>query len=111
MDWHVMVVTIAFILLDLTSGFAQAIKNKRLNSSKMRDGLWHKAGFIGVIVLAYLCECAVMYIDLGFSAPLVAPTCTFICLTELVSVFENLCKLSPELANSKLAQLFNVDVK
>lgn len=109
MMWEVSAFTLGFIALDLVSGFAQACANKCLDSGKMRSGLWHKAGFILVMCLAALVEWAMAYIDLGFTAPLFAPVCGFIILTEVVSIFENACKLSPELADSKAAKLFNVD--
>ena len=111
MDWHIAAFTAAFIALDIASGFVQAVANKELDSAKMRDGLWHKCGFALAIILAALIEWAMQFIDLGFTLPLFAPVCVFIILTEVVSIFENACKLSPELANSKLAQLFSIEVK
>lgn len=111
MDWHVLAFTCAFIAMDLASGFIQAVANKCVDSGKMRTGLWHKCGFIGAILLSALCEWATMYIDLGFVLPLFTPVCVFICLTEIVSIFENLCEFSPELANSKLAEIFNITVE
>lgn len=111
MDWRITAFALGFIALDLLTGFAQAVANKMMNSTKMRDGLWHKCGFVLVMLLAALIEWAMRYIDLGFTLPLFVPVCVFIMLTEIVSIFENICKLSPELASSKLAQLFKIDVK
>ena len=111
MDWHIAAIVSAFIVMDLVTGIMQAIANKTLDSTKMRSGGWHKCGFIMVIILAALVEWAMQFIDLGFTLPLFVPACVFIILTEIVSIFENVCKLSPELTNSKLAQLFNIDVK
>lgn len=111
MDWHIVAIVAAFIVMDLATGIAQAIANKTLDSTKMRAGGWHKCGFIAIIILAALVEWAMRYIDLGFTLPLFIPVCVFIILTEIVSIFENVCKLSPELGNTKLAQLFNIEVK
>lgn len=111
MDWHIAAIVCAFVAMDLATGVMQAVANKTLDSTKMRAGLWHKCGFIMAVILAALVEWAMRFIDLGFTLPLLVPVCVFIILTEVVSIFENVCKLSPELANSKLAQLFNVDVK
>lgn len=111
MDWHITVFTLGFIALDLLTGFAQAVANKTVNSTKMRDGLCHKCGFVLTMLLAALIEWAMQYVDLGVTLPLFVPVCVFIMLTEIVSIFENICKLNPELAGSKLAQLFNIDVK
>ena len=111
MDWHITAFTLGFIAMDLLTGFAQAVANKTLNSTKMRNGLWHKSGFMLTMLLAALIEWSMQYIDLGFTLPLFVPVCMFIMLTEIVSIFENICELSPELAGSKLAQLFKIDVK
>lgn len=111
MDWHIAAIVAAFVVMDLVTGVMQAVANKTLDSTKMRAGLWHKCGFIMAIILAALVEWSMQFIDLGFMLPLFVPVCVFIILTEIVSIFENVCKLSPELTNSKLAQLFNIDVK
>lgn len=111
MDWHIAAIVAAFVVMDLVTGVLQAVANKTLDSTKMRAGLWHKCGFIMIVILASLVEWAMQFVDIGFTLPLFIPVCVFLILTEIVSIFENVCKLSPELANSKLAQLFNVDVK
>lgn len=111
MDWYIAAIVCAFVVMDLVTGVMQAVANKTLDSSKMRAGLWHKCGFIMAIILAALVEWSMQFIDLGFTLPLFAPVCAFITLTEIVSIFENVCQLSPELANSRLAQLFNIEVK
>lgn len=111
MDWHIAAIVAAFVVMDLATGVMQAVANKTLDSTKMRAGLWHKCGFIMTVILAALVEWAMQFVDLGFTLPLFVPVCVFITLTEIVSIFENVCMLSPELANSKLAQLFNIDVK
>ena len=111
MDWHIAAIVAAFVVMDLVTGVMQAVANKALDSTKMRAGLWHKSGFIMAVILAALVEWAMQFIDLGFTLPLFVPVCVFIILTEIVSIFENVCQLSPELADSKLAQLFNIEVK
>lgn len=110
MVWQVPAIALAMMVLDVLFGFVQAVKNGSVDSTKMRDGLFHKLGFIGAIVVAYLCEYALLYIDLGFSAPIVVPVCSFIILTELVSVLENLVKLTPELGDAKFMKIFGQDV-
>lgn len=111
MNWHITAFALGFIALDLLTGFTQAVANKTVNSTKMRDGLWHKCGFVLTMLLAAMIEWTMRYIDLGFTLPLFVPVCVFIILTEIVSIFENICKLSPELAGSKLAAIFKIDVK
>lgn len=106
-DWHMPMITLCFILMDIITGLAQAAKNKSLDSTKMRDGLYHKMAFMMAVVLAYLCEYSMNWMDLGFNVPMVGGVCAFICLTELVSVIENISKMNPELSNSKFLSYFN----
>lgn len=105
-DWHILIVVLAFIVLDVITGILQAVMNKGLDSTVMRDGLFHKSAFLLAIAFAYACEYGMVYLDLGFNLPIVGAVCVYICLTETVSVLENLGKLNPELANSKFMQLF-----
>ena len=110
-DWHVFAIVIAFIVMDVVTGIAQATKNKSLDSSKMRDGLFHKIGFMFAVVLAYLCEYAMLWLDLGFSIPIVSGVCTFVCLTEIVSILENIAMLAPELSENTFLSYFNRGAK
>lgn len=109
MDWHIPIITLCFIACDVITGFIQALKNKCVDSSVMRDGLFHKVGFICAIALGFLCEYAVAWLDIGFSAPIVVPVCIFICVTEIVSILENIKKLTPDLGAAKFLEIFGVD--
>lgn len=95
-----------FILLDIISGVTQAICNHELSSEKLRKGAFHKFSFVIIICLAYLIDYGVGYIDLGFNFPIVWPTCIYICLTEVVSITENIILINPELKGSRLIKLF-----
>lgn len=102
--WAVSLV-LAAIALDCLSGVAKGASKKELSSSKMRQGLWHKAGELLVLVLAVLLEVGSAHLDLGFSVPLVIPACAYLVLNEALSVAENICELSPELRDSKVMRL------
>lgn len=103
------VVCLCFIVADYASGVAKAIHSKELDSTKMREGLWHKAGFIGAMILGYGCQSLVNFGFLpdSFSA-IFGGVCVWVMLTEAISIFENLCQLSPELSNSPLAALLKL---
>lgn len=98
-------VALAMIALDVASGFAGAVKEKKVNSDKMREGLWEKAGFIGLILLAAIIEFGCDWLSVNVSdflpntgvenLPLVAATCVFVIALEAVSVCEHLCTLNP----------------
>lgn len=106
MNFQVLAITGVLIVLDVVVGFAGAVKRHDVRSSKLRDGLWHKAGFVGLIVLAYLIEYAAGLADLGFEVPTVLAVCVYVMVTEIVSVFENLCVLNSELVTSPLGRVF-----
>ncbi|NGM16561.1 holin [Eggerthellaceae bacterium zg-893] len=111
MDYHVFVITVALILGDLATGLCGAIKSKDLDSTKLRDGLWHKMGFILLIAFAYALEYAAGYIDIGIDVPAVGAVCAYIMLTEGVSITENLCIINPEIAQSPVGAIFKHDAK
>lgn len=97
---------LAFIVCDLVTGTGAAAKLHELSSSVMREGLWHKAGEVAVMALAYLLEVGSAHLDLGFTAPLFVPTCVYVVLNETASILENISVLNPELAGTRLMQLF-----
>ena len=109
LDYHLFAIVGVFIALDVISGFAQACANHTVDSSIMRRGLWHKSAYVLAIMLAVLCEYSAIYIDLGFTLPIIAPVCGFISATEMVSILENLGKLNPEIAKSKLLDFFSMN--
>lgn len=103
------VVTLCFMGLDILTGFIQAVYNKDVSSTIMKKGLRHKSGFVLIIILALLCEYSIYYIDLGFTLPIANFVCGFIIATEVISIIENVGKLSPELTNTKLLSIFQTD--
>ena len=104
------VVVAALIVLDIITGVLKAVETRTMNSSKLRMGLYHKCAFIGVIVLAVIVEWGSGFLQLGFQLPIVTPVCVYVALTEIVSVFENLCEINPELRGSKIAVIFGGNI-
>lgn len=106
--WEPMLVAFIMMALDMISGFAGACKNNDIRSDKMREGLWHKAGFCGIVVLAWAYEFGAQWLnfeayqsDLGIAMPAipaVTAVCCFIAATEVISILENLCELNPKIA-------------
>lgn len=108
-DWHPIAVAFVMMVLDIITGFAGAAKTKTITSGKMREGLWHKAGFFGLIFLATIWEMG----SIWFSAetgtvipeiPAVGAVCAFVVATEIVSILENLCTLNPAIEKLPLIQ-------
>lgn len=104
--WAIIVITCCFIVFDIVTGFTQAVVNKELDSGTMKQGLFHKCGFLLAIVFGCLCEYAMQYIDLGFSIPIQNAVCIYIIATEILSILENLGKISPALADARFMNLF-----
>ena len=89
-----------FIVLDVCSGVAAAYARREIESPKLREGLWHKVGYVLVLFCSIVIEWAMSNgMDLGFNLPLVTPICAWISLMEIVSTLENAAKINPELAN------------
>lgn len=108
-DGTAAVFCLGFIVADYLSGVIKAIKNKELDSTKMRLGLWHKVGIIGAMALGYCCQLAVNYdlLPTSFNA-VFGGVCVYVIIAEAISIFENLCTLSPELRDSPLAALLKL---
>lgn len=88
---------LAFMVIDVFTGVLKAVKNKELNSTKAREGIYKKASFILFIAFGYLADYAMGYVDMGFSFPAAATICTLIIVTEAISVLENLGQINPDL--------------
>ena len=97
----------ALIVLDYATGVAAAMMHGELQSSKMREGLWHKLGEVGAIILAYLVAQEGHYIGLPYQVDLLVPAVIiWISVMEVASVLENLALLNPDLGESSFLQIF-----
>lgn len=95
-----LVALFALMLLDMLFGFSAAAKDGRVKSSAMREGIWHKASEVGVVIISDISDGMLMDgINLGYSAPILTSAIVLLCINELVSCAENLIKLNPELAD------------
>ncbi len=102
---HIPVFVGIAILLDLITGLTQAAYNKVLSSEKMRMGVYHKLSYVFALMLGAFIEYASVHFELGFELPLIIPIAVYIILTEAISIFENICKINPELKKSPLFKL------
>jgi len=88
---------LAFMVIDVFTGVLKAVKNKELNSTKAREGIYKKASFILFIAFGYLADYAMDYVNIGFNLPAAASICTLIIVTEAISVLENLGSINPDM--------------
>ena len=99
-------IAFAFIALDFATGLTKAFATNSFTSTKMREGLFHKVALLLCMILGGLVDYAQGYLDLGVSVPVAVAICVYICLMEITSIIENVCKINPEIVPDKLAALF-----
>lgn len=106
---NIIIIVFIFIVLDFISGIIKAVKDKNLDSTKMREGLFHKLGFILAIILGIATEYAMVHMNLGFTVPIADGVCVFIVLTEIVSIIENIVGINPKLNDNAFLKIFGKD--
>ena len=92
---EVCLVTFGFILFDVITGVLKAIKNNKLNSTKLREGLIHKVSEVLCITGAYALPFGLQYLEVDFKLPVFGVVAIYICLMETISAIENLCEVNP----------------
>lgn len=92
------VCTGVFILFDIVTGLIKAWHGKKLDSTALRQGLFNKLTEILCVAFSAFLEYGAGYIDLGIDFPLSKIVCGYICLTEFISIIENLCEVNPHLS-------------
>lgn len=97
---------------DMVVGFIVAAINEKLSSTKMRNGLLHKALMLVLIFVCLAIEVSVSHTGtLPYDVPTCEVVCGYIVVMELISVLENIANGYPELRDSALFRLFNLDNK
>lgn len=99
------------VLIDYITGVVNAIMHGELSSERMRQGLGHKFTYFVTVCVALIVEYGSDYINLGIKLPVFIPVCVSICLIEIASIMENCVKINPELSNSNILNIFDIDRK
>lgn len=106
LPWGWIILALALMLIDIITGVFKALKNGTFKSSIMREGLWHKLGFIMAIFVIALLQVflAANQLPDGFVLENIimdAPYCLVICIyiigVEIGSIWENLSEINPKL--------------
>lgn len=108
---NLITICLCFNAFDFATGFIGGLKTEGIKSSKLRDGLFKKVGFIGCYALAYLLNYTEQYIDLGITVDLIPIICGYVILTETVSIIENINKINPDILQDKLKNLIGLEKK
>lgn len=90
------------MLLDIISGFAAACIQGKPSSSKMRQGLGHKALVLLIIAAAYALEVLSVTGGMPVDIPCTIVVCGYVTVMEFLSVLENVGKGYPEFKKSRL---------
>ena len=96
-----------FIILDIVTGFTQAVYNETVDSKILRNGMFHKLSYIFAIVLSLSLEYTCSFLELGFDCKVFVPLAIYIIATEGVSILENIVRINPDLMNSPIFKLLS----
>lgn len=100
---QVLLIALCFLIVcDLIFGMAAAAKNGEFDSSKVRQGLWHKTGELALVMLAMVIDALILAgITVPFEVPeggaIIAVTLGLIVM-EISSLLEIALKLNDQLA-------------
>lgn len=98
MTWQILT-PIIFSFCDIITGFIQAIINKDLDSTKMRNGLLHKILILVILILSFV-------LDTAFSLSICSKFVSiYIIIMELISIIENITKAGINMG--KLTEILN----
>ena len=99
---NLLIATVLCMALDVATGVAGAVKAGALKSGKMREGLWHKTGEMGIVAVGDVLDGMLLGgIDMPFSAPVTTAMIVYLAINEAVSCMENIVKLDPELGDKR----------
>ena len=104
---HSIGVALLFNLADLVTGLIAAVKAKELQSSKLRDGIFKKIGFLICYFLALMIDTYGSEVGFVLEVKLLPIVLAFVCLTEVVSIIENISKIT-DILPEKLLSIFHI---
>ena len=107
---HGIAVALIFNATDLVTGIISAVKDKDLQSSKLRDGIFKKVGFLICYFLALMIDMYGEEVGFHLDVQLLPIVLSFVCFTEVVSIIENISKIS-DIVPDKLLDIFHISSK
>lgn len=102
------IAVLAFILLDIVSGVLAAAKDGNLQSSIMRQGLYHKCGELMLVTLAIAAQYLIAVNGFADFVPpqVFTAVSVYVVAMELVSILENIGKMNPDFDINAISKLF-----
>ena len=100
-DEALWVLVLMFITLDVMLGTTRAVINHELSSAIARQGIMHKMGFIGAMLLCNIIDIAqgIGHVNemLGYAVPVTALCTTMIISCESISIAESIQAMNPNI--------------
>ena len=92
-----------FVAFDTISGLIKAFATNTFTSTKVKEGIFHKAALILIIIMSAAIDILSGFIpSMPFTVPLTQGCCLLIIGMECMSVLENVCAINPALKDSAL---------
>lgn len=88
-------VVVLFIILDIITGLLKSFYNNSYQSSEMRKGGLRKLGILVAMVLCYLIETGLPYLQIPINFPITIICAAYLVFMEITSIIENLSVLNP----------------
>lgn len=109
MPWQPLIYLLALVVIDYITGVIGHTLREGFNSSKMREGLLHKATYGIVLVVCVILEQIAQWYDLPliYMGLLYSLAYVWIALAELGSILENLVLINPDLADNSFMRIFD----
>lgn len=108
-EYFIMIlVALSFNALDLFTGFVSALYNKNIMSSKLRDGVFKKVGFILCYIVGFMVDTEGQLIGLNLGVKILPTIILGAVLTEIVSLIENIAKINSNAIPDKIKEIFNL---
>lgn len=98
-------VALAFILLDFLLGFIGALIRGEVSSKVLRQGIGHKLASVAFILVAALLDAAIGTGKLLGVEPVMIVACTYLILMEIISCLENIRKMNPDLQDNPIERV------
>ena len=106
------IIAFVMMMLDIASGFIGACVRHDVQSSKMREGLGHKAMLAIIIAASYVLNVGFEHAtSTNISIPSVETVCVLIVIMEISSIIENIGAAWPEFSSTRLYQYFEKALK
>lgn len=102
-------IALFFHACDFATGIIKGVKKKNVSSSKMRDGLFKKSGYLIIYIVCYMIDKYGKDIGLDLSFSTLSPVICYAVITEIISILENVHGINPNILPDKILEILKLD--